>query len=267
MVKGRQIEREVVEEKEPSKPVKKVATTPETPKKMSADAFLEAVTGISVPVEKKTAKKNGIPTINLQPEIDSLEEVVKKEQEEAEANGQVVNTSLTDQIEHLKSVRKAVDEIVAAKKAMKEAKAVLETKEAEVIGHVLPIYEQDGMKGDFHKSYYVAGETNTVTFVTADKFSAPKNEEIPELQEALGDKFDEVIKKETEIKLRPEIFTNKTLQSELMKLVPKERFGEFFAAETTWSVSDGFDQKRFSLPKKIYEKVMGILKQSKPSIK
>lgn len=234
MAKMRNIEVEVTEE--PTKAIKKTKIVEKTIEKkeetMTKGSFFEAVTGISVEKTPAKTKKNGITTLSLPI-----------------------------------ALRKAIDEIVAAKKAEKEAKALRETREAEVIDHVMPIYEQDAFDGNFHKSYYISGETETITFVTSDKFSAPKSEEISALQEALGDQFESVIQKEVDMRLKPEIFSNKALQKELMSLIPAERFGEFFVSETSWTITEGFDQKRFSLGKRIYDKVMGILKQAKPSLK
>jgi len=256
----RKIERETEIPQEASKKeekeIKKVVKTPAP--KMSKDDFLETVTSISVTKDTKAVKKNGIPMIS--PKEMAAELDPKKENEE---------------VIRLQNLSAAVDEIVKQKKAEKEAKAARETKEAELIDFVLPIYNEDGFGGNFHKSYYVKGEKETVTFVTSDRFSAPRDEEIAELTEVLGDRFSDVIGKEVELKIRPEIFNSKILQKELMDLMPKgedgrvdkEVFAKFFAATTTWSVTEGFDQKRFSLPKKTFEKVMNILKQSKPSIK
>lgn len=232
VAKTRNIELEVTEEVVTTPAKNEKGKVKKAEKSMGKDDFLEAVTGISIPVEKKAAKKNGIPTIALPAEM-----------------------------------KKSIDEIVAAKKAMKEAKAVLETREAEVISHVMPIYEKDAFDGNFHKSYYICGEEETITFVTSDKFSAPTNDEIPELQEILKDKFEDSIKKEVEVKLRPEVFSNKQLQRSLLELIPKERFSEFFISETRWEICEGFDQKRFSFGRKIYDRLANIIKQAKASLK
>lgn len=239
MVKGRNIELMETEEipqkvsKKEEKEIRKGMKEQAKPVTLAKDDFLETVTGIATTKEPAKTKKNGISTIV--PTEDSIKE--------------------------------AVDAIVEAKKAEKEAKATKETKEAELIDYMFPIYEEDGFGSNFQKSYYVQGVTEKVTFVTSDKFSAPKDDEISALQGVFGDKFEQFIKKETELKVRPEIFSDKTLQKKLMELIPKEQFGEFFVAETRWSVADEFDRNRFSLPKSVFKKVMEILRQAKPSIK
>ncbi len=241
MAKGRNIELVETEEvtKETTKkkgnyppPIQKVEEKPAAA--MTKDDFAAAISGVSKSKEPAKTKKNGIQTITPPEEV-----------------------------------KAAVDAVVQAKKAMKEAKATLETKEVEVLDYMMPIYEEDGFGSNFQKSYYVQGVNEKVTFVTSDKFSAPKDEEIPALMEALGDKFDQFIKKDTNLVVRPEIFTDKVLQQKLMAAVKASgaAFGDFFVAETRWSVAEEFDRNRFGLPKTVYNKVMAILRQAKASLK
>jgi len=236
-MKGRNIElveTEEVKETSTKKTVKAAKTEEKPAVSMGKDDFLAAVSGVSTAKEPAKTKKNGIQTINPPEEV-----------------------------------KKAVDAVVQAKKAMKEAKATLETKEVEVLDYMQPIYEEDGFGSNFQKSYYIQGEKEKVTFVTSDKFSAPKNEEIPALMEAFGDKFEQFIKKDTNLIVRPEIFTDKVLQQKLMAAVKASgaNFGDFFVAETRWFVADEFDRNRFSLPKTMFNKVMAILRQAKASLK
>jgi len=229
-MKGRRIDLGE-EEKETKKGSKKV-TPPSVEEKKpvsSADEFLASV-GINVTPKPANGKKNGIQSLNPSA-----------------------------------PVKIVVDELVTWKKTKKEAEAEIATREATIIDYVQPIQEKDGFAGDYQKSYYVPGAKETVTFVSADKFTPPKDEDIPVLQDALGDRFSEFLKKETTISLKSGVLSDPKLLEELRTALPD--FGKFFDATQRWVVLDGFDKKRFSLPKRIFDKVVDIIKQAKPSLR
>jgi hypothetical protein len=208
------------------------------PKTLDKDEFLSAVTSVSISKEP-SKKNNGIQTL-VPPE----------------------------------KLRLTVDEIVQWKQTEKEAKAEREAREAKIVAYVQPIQEEHGWSNNYQKSYYVKGLTNEVTFVSSDRFPNPKVEEIPELQELLGDRFEEIIKKEIVVSLRPEVMTNPELKKNLVEALKvfygekwQAAFATFFVSETRYSVVDGFDRKRFSLKKRVFEKISEILRQAKPAIK
>ena len=197
---------------------------------MSADEFLASV-GVAVTPKPANGKKNGIRTLTP--------------------------------TERLRTV---VDELVDWKKTKKEAEAEISSREVNLIDYVQPIQEEDGFKSDYQKSYYLAGMKETLTFVSADKFTAPTEDDIPSLQDALGDRFSEFLKKETTISLKSGILDNPVLLGELKNLIG-ENFPKFFEAKQRWSVADAFDVKRFTLPKRIYDKIMAVVHQAKPALK
>ena len=266
----RKIEREEIPQemsKKEEKGIRKAIKS--TPATMSKIDFLETVTSIAIPKESKP-KKNGIPTINPKEKISELETELETDLK-AEENPSLVQA----EIDYLKRIQNDVDQVVVWKKKEKEARAERETIEAELIDYVMPIQIKDGFDGDYHKSYYVEGITEKITYVSSDRFSTPKDEDIAELNELLGNKFADIIKQNVELKIRVAVFSNKALQKELMELMPKDAdgnvdkavFAKFFEAQTNWTVVENFDQKRFSLPKKLFEKIAVFLKQSKPAIK
>jgi len=271
----RKIEREEIPQemsKKEEKGIKKA--TKSAPATMSKIDFLETVTSIAVPKESKP-KKNGIPTINPKEKISELEAELEADLK-AEESPLAKNPSLVQaEIDYLKRIQNDVDQVVVWKKKEKEARAERETIEAELIDYVMPIQTKDGFDGEYHKSYYVEGIAEKITYVSSDRFSAPKDEDIAELNELLGNKFADVIKQNVELKIRDAVFSNKALQKELMELMPKDVdgnvdkavFAKFFEAQTKWEVVEGFDLKRFSLPKKLFDKVSAILKQAKPSLR
>jgi hypothetical protein len=229
-MKGRRIDLSVEAAVDPKKK--------EAPPKLDKDEFLSAVTSVNISKEP-TKKTNGIQTL------------VPSEK-----------------------LRTIVDEIVQYKRTEKESKAERETREAKIVEYVQPIQEQHGWNGEYQKSYYVKGLTEEVTFVSSDRFPNPKETEIPELKELLGDKFDEIIKKDTVVSLRSEVMANPELRNSLVEALKmfygekwQEAFTKFFVSEIRYSVVDGFDKRRFSLKKKVFEKISEMLRQAKPAIK
>jgi hypothetical protein len=49
--------------------------------------------------------------------------------------------------------------------------------------------------------------------------------------------------------------------------LPKDRFKEFFVTDTYYKAVKDFDAKRFTLPRKIWDKMKDFMHQSKPSIR
>ena len=201
------------------------------PKPMSAGEFLNAVKGVATEEPKKT-KKNGIATLTP-----------------------------------TESIMKAVDAIVHWKKVAKEAKAELETKEGEVIGFVQEKQDEDAYHNNFQKSYYVKGEKEQVTFVSADKFSAVKTEDLPELKATLGDRFPEFVTEKIEFSVKSEVIENPDTLTEFRTLVGDDKFFKFFEPKVKYIAVEGFDRKRYTLPKETLEKVKELVPQAKPSIR
>jgi hypothetical protein len=160
-----------------------------------------------------------------------------------------------------------VDEYVEAKKKEREFKTAKENRQEAILEFVKEKYEADGLSGNFQKSYRVQGVKETVTFVSTDRFSNPKADEIPALKELLGDKFDDFVSKKTVVSIKEEVMLTPELRAELISYVPKEVFGKFFKADVYYSTADEFDRKIFSLPKKIYDKIKAMVKQASPSLK
>jgi len=195
------------------------------------DDFLEAIASISGPKVVKEKK-------------DKMETIVPSE-----------------------SLRIKIDEFVEAKKKEKEFKAAKENRESDILEYANEKYESNGLNGNFQKSFRLQGVKETVTFVSSDKFSSIKPEEIAVLKELLGDRYAELIEAKTSVSIKEEVFSNPELRKELISYVPKDVFAKFFKAETYYSTTDGFDRKIFTLPKKTFDKIRSMLKQAKASLK
>jgi len=164
-------------------------------------------------------------------------------------------------------IRAKVDEVVKWKAEEKKAKAEKETREFAIIEWAKDYQDNEAFRNNYQKSYRISGVNDMVTFVTSDKFSAIRPEDVKLLQDILGPKFNEYITQKMTVALKEEVLSNPDLQAELMSLIPRDKFSKFFVAETTFVTVDGFDRKRYSLGKKLFEKVMEFVKQTKPSIK
>jgi hypothetical protein len=197
---------------------------------MSAAEFLNSV-GIAAE-EPKKAKKNGIQTLSPS-----------------------------------ESIKKAVDEVVKWKKIEKEAAAERLSKEVDIIDFVQVKQDEDGLHNNYQKSYYVQGDKERVTFVSSDRFSSPKPEDIPQLKEVLGEKFSEFIEQSISFVVKSEVIENQELLTELRKLVGDDKFFKFFEAKTRYVATEGFDKKRYSLPSEVLNAVKTLVPQAKPAIK
>jgi uncharacterized membrane protein YheB (UPF0754 family) len=164
-------------------------------------------------------------------------------------------------------LRQNVDEYVEWKNREKEAKAEKESRETSILEYAEKIRDDEGFNGNYQKSYRVAGINSVVTVVSADKFSKIRDEDIPQIKELLGKRVDEFIQTKPKVSLRGEIFTDEKLQNELMKLIPKERFGEFFVSTADTTVTEGYDKKVYTLSRKIVEALRQLIKQAKPSVR
>lgn len=164
-------------------------------------------------------------------------------------------------------VKTLVDEIVKWKKIEKEAKAEKESREVDVVDWTQNFQDEKALRGQFQKSYKVAGFKESLTYVSTDYFSAIKEESIPDLQKIFGNSFEEFIQKKVTVSLNEEVMSNPVLQKELMSFIPVEKFKEFFTAIAGYSTVDGFDQKIFSLKKPEIEKVRELVKQKRASLR
>jgi hypothetical protein len=165
------------------------------------------------------------------------------------------------------TLRRTVDELVGWKRTMKEAEAEKDSREAEIINYVLPIQEEDGFGHNYQKSYRVQGVSEVVTFVSSDKFSNIKAEDVEPVKSLLNTRFSEFVEEKVSVTLKDEVMVSSALQQELMNLLGVENFGKFFKSEIKYLPTEGLDKKIFSLPKKVVESLRVFLKKAKPSIK
>ena len=123
----------------------------------------------------------------------------------------------------------------------------------------------DGLKGNYRKSYDVRGHDSTIKFVSANKFSIAEDD-IEDLELALGDKFEDMIETGYVVKVKAEVMESDELQEKLMELLGDE-FGTYFETITTRKVCTDFDKKLYDLDESTREEVKELAKQAKPALK
>ena len=141
-------------------------------------------------------------------------------------------------------VKEAVDKFIAAKQTEKTAKAQMDASETVINTWVRPVQDEGGIKGNYQKSYVIPGTNgDAVKYITQNKFSI-NADDLPSIEQILGDKFADLIDQSFSVKLKDEFFTDESLQEELMEMVG-ERFNDFFETTTKASVKENFDSRIF----------------------
>jgi len=192
--------------------------------------FMNAVKGTKVEKTTATKKKKTAPVINPSDEI-----------------------------------KEKVDLLVKAKAELSKAKANIALAEPDIIKSAREVQDKDALKGNFRKSYEVLGIDSSVKFVTANKFSIAEGD-VEDLEEVLGDKFEEMVETSYTVKLKSEIFSDESKQEELMNLLG-DKFEDFFETVTHHKVCEDFDKKLYDLDAETREDVKELAKQAKPALR
>ena len=163
------------------------------------------------------------------------------------------------------NVQKEIDNLIKAKKDKKVAESDIKKAEPTIIEHGIKLKDEKAYSGKFQKSYKLGNDDSHVNFVTANKWSF-KEDDVEEIKEILGDKADDMIIEEKEVKLKSEVFKDEELKARFVEMVGRE-FPEFFETVVSHHVSDDFDEKVYDLDEDDYEDLKLLMKQSKPSLR
>ena len=162
-------------------------------------------------------------------------------------------------------VQAEIDKLLEAKKAKKKAESDIKKAEPTIIDHGITLKDGNAYKGSFQKSYKLGNDDNHVNMVTANKWSF-KEEDVDSIKEIIGDDADEMIIKETEVRLKPEVFKDPELKQKFVQMVGME-FPDFFETHVSHHVSADFDEKIYNLGEEKVEDLRLLMKQSKPSLR
>lgn len=162
-------------------------------------------------------------------------------------------------------VQAEIDKLLEAKKAKKQAESNIKKAEPTIIDHGLKMKDENAYNGKFQKSYKLGNDDNHVNMVTANKWSF-KEEDVDQIKEIIGEeKADGMIVKETEVRLKPEVFKDPELKQKFVQMVGMD-FPEFFETHVYHHVSDDFDEKVYDHDIDL-EDLRLLMKQSKPSLR
>ena len=161
-------------------------------------------------------------------------------------------------------VQDEIDKLLEAKKAKKKAESDIKKAEPTILDHGIQLKDQNAYKGSFQKSYKLGNDDSHVNMVTANKWSF-KEEDVDSIKEIIGDDADEMIIKETEVRLKPEVFKDPELKQKFVQMVGMD-FPEFFETHVYHYVSDDFDEKVYDADIDL-EDLRLLMKQSKPSLR
>lgn len=161
---------------------------------------------------------------------------------------------------------RALDILVEAKQAEKEAKANIKLAEDGLIKFVREKQDADGFAGSYAGSYELQGN-QSVKAIFVDKFSVPQEADvIDELKKLLKAKFSEVIEEELSIAIKPEVLKDEEKRNQLAERFGSD-FGEYFDVVSSWSVKSGLKEGVYQIAgnEARLAKIREFVKQNKPS--
>jgi hypothetical protein len=168
-----------------------------------------------------------------------------------------------------KELAGSLNRLMELKKEVKTKTSKMRLVEAELIEHAREVQDQKAFSGNYVNSYELIGRNGeTAKFITQEKWSIPReDEELEELRELLGDQADEILKDDTQVQLKPEVFEDEELQERLMELLGDE-FGTFFDTTTKVVTNGKIAEKLYKVAgdQDKLESIRALLSQAKPSI-
>lgn len=132
-------------------------------------------------------------------------------------------------------------------------------------------FVKNALAGNYASTYKVEyneeGETNSkfVNYVVTDKFSVSQ-ENISQIKELVGNKFETLFEKEVSVYLKPEVLSTPELKDEIKQILG-DKFSKFFASEVVYSTKEGFSKEIFTLGQDKSELIRKYAVQNKPYFK
>jgi hypothetical protein len=155
------------------------------------------------------------------------------------------------------------------KKAMKKSEIAMRIAEEPILKLCQTRQDNDAFKEKFAPSYELVADTSeTVKFVSLDKFSVPNEKNaLNVLKKLLGNEFNKEVIKTSTIALKPEVFQDKKLKKELVDLLGSN-FNKFFQTIVSYNMKSGFNERLYKiLTENEIKNFRTICKQSKASLK
>lgn len=165
-------------------------------------------------------------------------------------------------------VIEAVDKYITAARAVEAQDAVLTVNKPLILNEATDILDTLAADGVLAKSIKLAGQSGTVLVTRQDKFSV-KAKSVDDLKKVFGAQFvADNFEVETSVSLNPEVLKNNALLKQLIDLVGKDRFAEFFVRTTDIKTKKGYDANIATLPEDLLKEARaGLVVQTAPSLK
>lgn len=174
------------------------------------------------------------------------------------------------QAEVTEEIQTKVDQFVANKAELKRLEADQKDIETTIIEHVRPQQDELAYCGSFTKSLQVQGKTQTITFVTMDKFSVPQDEASQaEIKKVLGKKFDEFFETKRSITLKDTVLKDEKTLDKIAAACEKAglNIADIFDVGDKLVAKDDMDRKQYELTKKNLDIFRTLVRQAKPALK
>lgn len=164
------------------------------------------------------------------------------------------------------TIQKKVKELKDLNDEINSKKAKYELLSQEIIDAVEPKRITLCEKGEFTTSVKVADGTGGDVLVSwVAKYSKVPLEQVPVLQNTLGDKMSQYIAIETEVTIADP--TDAELITKLIKALGKDEFMKSFKVTKTVKVKDTYAKEFYTLPKDKRSTLSQIVVPQKPSIR
>jgi len=168
------------------------------------------------------------------------------------------------------TIKEIVDRVISSKATIKTEEALLVEDEAEIVTCVRPQQDADARAGKFSKSYSVPGNKGTLTYVTANKWSLPKDAASQAaLKKLLGKRYDLWFSPKRTIGIKPALGLDPVFTAKLVTACTAVGISieESFEVFDTLVACEDLDKLQFELSAKDLEVFRSLVRQNKPSLK
>jgi hypothetical protein len=171
----------------------------------------------------------------------------------------------------LPGIKKLVDLFLKNKSEIKRIEAEMSTQETSIIDHVRPQQDDLARSGKFTKSLEVPGDTGSVTYVTSDKFSVPKETEAQAaIKKLIGlTNYENWFEVKRTITLKKEMQENTEFIQKLVKALASAGMtvGDAFDVTDELRAKKDLDQKQYELNPTALAEFRTLVRQNKPALK
>ena len=171
----------------------------------------------------------------------------------------------------LPGIKKLVDLFLKNKSEVKLLEAEMASQETAIVAHVRPQQDDLARSGKFTKSLEVPGETGSLTYVTSDRFSVPKETATQDAIKALVGiaRFEEWFETKRTITLKKEMQENADFIQKLVKAVAAAgmNLGDAFDVVDELRAKKDLDVKQYELTPAKLDEFRTLVRQNKPALK